>query len=173
MARALAARPQATDLILREEGPKLMLADSCTGRAALGVAMVFGALFVGPAVNAQAVESEELDDISTNAPVASGPLTGEGACEPLFSVSALDEGELAAVTGREQSALMLANAENTGIVADNEIGDNSITGAVNISDNAFSNTSGISMLNVNTGNASAINSSLNVNIQINYDVPAQ
>lgn len=150
-----------------------MSADSCTGRAALSGAMAFSALFAAPAVNAQAVESEELGDISAKALVASGPSAGEGASEPLFGVSSLEDGELAAVTGREQSTLMLANAENTGIVADNEIGDNSITGAVNISDNAFSNTSGISMLNVNTGNASAINSSLNVNLQINYDVPVQ
>lgn len=59
-----------------------------------------------------------------------------------------------------------AQSTNTGVVANNSVGDNSVTGEIKIDQNAFQNLSGLSLLNVNTGNNVAMNSAMNVNISI-------
>ena len=53
------------------------------------------------------------------------------------------------------------------------MGDNNITGNVSVTDSAFQNVSGISMVNFNTGNNSSINAAMSVNLQINYAAPGQ
>lgn len=91
----------------------------------------------------------------------------------LFDAAPVAEATLAATTGREQANWLNATSTNTAVVADNTVGDNSVTGAVNISDAAFQNGSGISMINFNTGNNSSINAAMSVNLQINYANPGQ
>lgn len=83
-----------------------------------------------------------------------------------FAAIALSEATLGKIAGREDSA-QISYSQQTSQVSRNSIGDNSRTGDALISDNAFQNLSGLSILNVNTGNNVAINASMNVNIAIN------
>ena len=82
-----------------------------------------------------------------------------------FAATALSEDALGTVAGREdtnQTALANLNAG----VSNNSVGSNSTTGDAKISDNAFQNLSGLSILNINTGNNVAINAAMNVTISI-------
>jgi len=90
----------------------------------------------------------------------------------LFSLVTLWAAELAATTGRENNLWMSASANNHAVVSDNHVGDNNVTGNVNVTDSAFQNVSGISMVNFNTGNNSSINAAMSVNLHINYAAPA-
>lgn len=90
---------------------------------------------------------------------------GKSAAAP-FAVTALGDDALGGIAGREdvnQNAVANLNAG----VSRNSVGDNSTTGDAKIADNAFQNLSGLSILNVNTGNNVAINAAMNVNISIN------
>ena len=82
-----------------------------------------------------------------------------------FGASALDDGTLQAIAGREDTQ-QAATANQTAGVSRNTVGDNVRTGDAQISDNAFQNMSGLSILNVNTGNNVAINAAMNVNISL-------
>ena len=82
-----------------------------------------------------------------------------------FGASALDDGTLQSIAGREDTQ-QAATANQTAGVSRNTVGDNVQTGNAQISDNAFQNMSGLSILNVNTGNNVAINAALNVNISL-------
>lgn len=85
----------------------------------------------------------------------------------LFDAGPIGEDALAQVSGREnRPTWQSANAESNATVKDNSVGNNSPTGALAVSDSAFQNVSGISMVNMNTGNASSINASMNVNLSI-------
>ena len=103
------------------------------------------------------------DAPATPAPPAAAPAA------PLatpFAAPALAEDALGAIAGREdtnQTALANLNAG----VSHNSVGANSTTGDAKISDNAFQNLAGLSILNVNTGNNVAINAAMNVTISIN------
>lgn len=91
----------------------------------------------------------------------------------LFAGAAVSESVLAETHGREQVNWLHAISENSAIVANNEVGNNSVTGTVNVSDHAFQNVSGIAMVNFNTGNNSSINAGMSINLQINYAQPGQ
>jgi hypothetical protein len=91
----------------------------------------------------------------------------------LFAMAPVTENLLASANGREQVNWLNATATNTAVVTDNHVGDNNVTGSVNVSDSAFQNVSGISMVNFNTGNNSSINAAMSVNLQINYAAPGQ
>lgn len=82
-----------------------------------------------------------------------------------FGASAIDEGSLRTVTGREDTT-QVAHANQVAGVTRNSVGDNSVTGDARIDGNAFQNMSGLSILNVNTGNNVAINAAMNVNVSI-------
>lgn len=85
----------------------------------------------------------------------------------LFAAAPLAEAVLARSSGREnQPTWQSANAQSNTTVKDNRVGDNSPTGALSVSDAAFQNVTGISMINLNTGNASAINATMSVNVSI-------
>ena len=83
-----------------------------------------------------------------------------------FDGTVLDEGALQDIAGREDVA-QIAQTKNTATVANNSVGNGSMTGEVRIDDSAFQNLSGLSLLNINTGNNVAMNSAMNVNIAIN------
>lgn len=95
--------------------------------------------------------------------------TAPAPAEPivLFDAVPADEDTLARISGREnRPVLQSASSSSNATVANNRVGDGSPTGALSVSDSAFQNVSGISMVNLNTGNASSINASLNVNLTI-------
>ncbi|MDB5684150.1 MAG: hypothetical protein JWM38_1100 [Sphingomonas bacterium] len=85
-----------------------------------------------------------------------------------FVTAPVTEEVLKAVAGRED-VTQIAQAQQAATVTRNSVGDNVKTGEVRISDQAFQHLSGLSLLNVNTGNNVAINASMNVNISL---VPA-
>jgi hypothetical protein len=94
-------------------------------------------------------------DISEQQAVAPAP----------FAPPAVDEDALSKIAGREDTA-QSSYANQVAGVSNNTVGDNVRTGDATISDNAFQNLSGLSVLNVNTGNNVAINAAMNVNIAI-------
>lgn len=83
----------------------------------------------------------------------------------LFAAPVLDDAVLGAIAGRENSRQVALAEQNAG-VANNSVGDNVLTGDAVIDGNAFQNMSGLSVLNVNTGNNVAINAAMNVTIAI-------
>lgn len=82
-----------------------------------------------------------------------------------FATPALTEDALGGIAGREDTGQHALANLNAG-VSNNSVGANSTTGDAKIADNAFQNLSGLSILNVNTGNNVAINAAMNVNITI-------
>ena len=82
-----------------------------------------------------------------------------------FAGKAVEEETLAATAGREDTN-QISTADQVAGVSRNTVGDNSRTGEARISDNAFQNMQGLSILNVNTGNNVAINAAMNVNISL-------
>ncbi|MBC9033917.1 hypothetical protein IAG41_16110 [Sphingomonas sp. JC676] len=91
--------------------------------------------------------------------------TAPAVAEEPFTQAPVSEETLKAIAGREDLT-MIAKAQQTAGVSRNSVGDNVVTGEVRISDNAFQNMNGLSMVNVNTGNNVAINSAMNVAIAI-------
>lgn len=103
--------------------------------------------------------------ISTPAPAADLVQAADPVPALPFGATAIDDGALGAIAGREDvNQISLANS--TAGVSRSSVGDNVTTGDARISDNAFQNLSGLSILNVNTGNNVAINATMNVNIAI-------
>lgn len=96
---------------------------------------------------------------------AANAQTGAAAAPPPFADAPIDENVLGSVAGREDTT-QLANASQVAGVSQNSVGDHVQTGDAKIADNAFQNLSGLSILNVNTGNNVAINAAMNVNIAI-------
>ena len=87
------------------------------------------------------------------------------AATTLFGATAVSETTLQTVAGREDTN-QISQAELAAGVSNNSVGDNVSTGNAQIDGNAFQNMSGLSILNVNTGNNVAINAAMNVNISI-------
>jgi hypothetical protein len=90
--------------------------------------------------------------------------------EDAFQAAPVEDATLQSVAGKADLSLV-AETESTATVTDNSVGDNSTTGEIRVNDNAFQNLSGLSLLNINTGNNVAINSAMNVNIAINPPQP--
>ena len=82
-----------------------------------------------------------------------------------FAAAPIDEAALQSVAGREDTTQAATNEQRAG-VSQNSVGNNSVTGEARIDGNAFQNMSGLSILNVNTGNNVAINAAMNVNISL-------
>lgn len=91
--------------------------------------------------------------------------TAGPAIEATFAAEALDEAALGAIAGREDTR-QAALANQTAGVSQNSVGDNVRTGDARIDGQAFQNMSGLSVLNVNTGNNVAINAAMNVTIAL-------
>lgn len=88
----------------------------------------------------------------------------DDAPRPVFG-AAVDDATLQQVAGREDTT-QISRAEQVAGVSRNSVGDNSVTGTAQIGGNAFQNMSGLSILNINTGNNVAINAAMNVNIAL-------
>jgi hypothetical protein len=85
----------------------------------------------------------------------------------LFDSPAVSESTLQTIAGRED-VTQVSQADLAAGVSRNSVGDNSTTGTAQIDGNAFQNMSGLSILNVNTGNNVAINAAMNVNVSISH-----
>lgn len=96
---------------------------------------------------------------------AAGTTVKVEATAGIFRAQAVSEATLKTIAGREDTNQISQAKLNAG-VSQNSVGDNSITGTATIDGNAFQNMSGMSILNVNTGNNVAINAAMNVNISI-------
>jgi len=108
-----------------------------------------------------------LTPLAAQAQEAPASAPGAGETADLFAAAPLAEAALARISGREdRPTWQSASATSNSSTRDNQVGDNSPTGALAVSDSAFQNMSGISMVNMNTGNASSINATLNVNLSI-------
>jgi len=102
---------------------------------------------------------------TAQAQVAPSAAPQSGVASTPFENAAIGDDALQAIAGREDHA-QISTANQTAGVSRNSVGDNSSTGDARISDSAFQNLSGLSILNVNTGNNVAINAAMNVNISI-------
>lgn len=106
-------------------------------------------LLAGP-VAAQSIMVPE----DSNATVGHAPFQG--------SVLVADEA-LEKATAREDLSLV-AQSQQTSTVSNNSVSGTSTTGDINLSDNAFQNATGMTIINANSGNNVAMNASVNVNI---------
>ncbi len=102
------------------------------------------------------------------AAVASPALAEEAkpADKPVFAeATPVAEGKLAKIAGRED-VNQVTQSDQANSVGNNSVGDNSNTGTIEISDNAFNNMNGMTILNANTGNNVAINAAIQLNIAL-------
>lgn len=98
-------------------------------------------------------------------PALAGDPPKPEAANPLFSGKTVSPVDLSRIAGREDTT-QVSQAEQNATVTRNSVGDNAVTGSSTLDGNAFQNMSGLSILNVNTGNNVAINAAMNVNISI-------
>jgi len=83
-----------------------------------------------------------------------------------FASAAVSDDVLGKVAGREDTAKLIANANQQNTVANNSVTGNSVTGDVAIDGNAFQNLQGLAVISANSGNNVAINSAMNVTINL-------
>lgn len=116
---------------------------------------------------AGAAPAAALAQTDPNGSTAASPVEGASApvAESPFGGGPVADEALQRIAGREDLN-QIAQSRNTSTVANNSVGNNSTTGDARIADNAFQNLSGLSLLNVNTGNNVSINASMNVTIAI-------
>jgi hypothetical protein len=91
--------------------------------------------------------------------------TGDGN-QAAFSATAVTDGDLGKAAGREDTGAMIASATQRNTVANNSVTGNSVTGTVEIDGNAFQNLQGLAVISANSGNNVAINSAMNVTINL-------
>ncbi|GGB39371.1 hypothetical protein GCM10011380_31080 [Sphingomonas metalli] len=95
-----------------------------------------------------------------------GPATGQEVAAAGFEASALTETDLGAIAGREDHGTQIAQADQRNTVQNNSVTGNSTTGTVTIDGQAFQNLSGLAVISANSGNNVAINSAMNVVINL-------
>lgn len=140
----------------------------CHGRIVSGgfLALVF----------ALPLQAQQIEDVPIAPPpvdmVGSHDRTPEQGVQSAASETALfgaaetvSEVQLRKIAGREDTN-QASYAVQTAGVSSNSVGDHVTTGTAEISGQAFQNMSGLSILNVNTGNNVAINAAMNVNVSI-------
>ena len=91
--------------------------------------------------------------------------TGDGD-QAAFAATAVTDGDLGKAAGREDTGAMIASATQRNTVANNSVTGNSVTGNVEIDGNAFQNLQGLAVISANSGNNVAINSAMNVTINL-------
>lgn len=82
------------------------------------------------------------------------------------TAATLGDGDLGSVAGKEDVGAQIASADQRNTVSNNSVTGNSTTGAVRIDGNAFQNLQGLAVINANSGNNVAINSAMNVTINL-------
>ena len=99
-------------------------------------------------------------------PVPASVSPAAAAGHAAFAGSAISDADLGQVAGREDTGAMIAAADQRNVVANNSVSGNSVTGDVVIDGNAFQNVQGLAVISANTGNNVAINSAMNVTINM-------
>lgn len=108
--------------------------------------------------------AQDASGASRAATVATSPAPAAPQAAP-FAAAAIDDEALQSIAGREDTK-QIAVSDQAATVARNSVGDNATTGEARVDGNAFQNMSGLSILNINTGNNVAINAAMTVNISI-------
>ncbi|MFM9977985.1 MAG: hypothetical protein ACKVOP_08075 [Sphingomonadaceae bacterium] len=88
------------------------------------------------------------------------------ATDAFAGIETLAETDLSAIAGREDSGTLIASATQRNTVSNNSVIGQSTTGAVQIDGNAFQNLQGLAVISANSGNNVAINSAMNVTINL-------
>jgi hypothetical protein len=96
-------------------------------------------------------------------PPASNSAPAAAAASPAPFGAALDEGTMGKTTARADTSL-IAQSQQTSNVSHNSVTGNSVTGTINIADNALQNANGLVLMNNNTGNNVSMNGAMTVNI---------
>lgn len=118
-------------------------------------------LIAGLATAAPALAQDHVtpaDTATAAAPIGADAAFGNGAV--------LADTDLGTVTGREDRGTQIAAADQRNTVSNNSVTGNSVTGSVTIDGQAFSNLSGLAVISANSGNNVAINSAMNVVINL-------
>lgn len=122
-----------------------------------------------PAIRRPSFFQDSVSDIAMKMISRIGMITvallSSGAASAQEFTAPIDDQALERIAGREDTAL-IAESHQVATVTDNRVGNNVRTGDVRISDNAFQNLSGLSVISANSGNNVAINSSMNVNVTL-------
>ena len=127
---------------------------------------VLSACAITLALCAVPAAAEEVEKAAETAESTAQTVPSETEAPAVFAdAKVVEERQLAAIAGRED-VNQFTNADQNNAVKGNNVGDNSVTGQINISDQAFSNTNGFVVLNANTGNNVAINASIQVNVAL-------
>ena len=108
-----------------------------------------------PALAQEVLAQEQAASVSAD---AGAPAFADGAI--------LADTDLGAVAGREDRGTQIAAADQRNTVSNNSVTGNSVTGSVTIDGQAFSNLSGLAVISANSGNNVAINSAMNVVINL-------
>lgn len=80
--------------------------------------------------------------------------------------AAITETELSRIAGREDRGAQIAAADQRNTVQNNSVTGTSQTGIIAIDGNAFQNFQGLAVISANSGNNVAINSAMNVTINM-------
>ncbi len=115
------------------------------------------------ACSAPAASAQQAPTSTAAAPAALGDAPAAGAFDAAASV---DEADLQKVTGRENLGAQIASATQRNTVSNNSVVGTSTTGAVQIDGNAFQNLQGMAVISANSGNNVAINSAMNVTVNL-------
>jgi hypothetical protein len=115
---------------------------------------------------AAAIAFRAADARAQTAPVAVPAAPQAIADQPAFAAAPVPDGDLGKATGREDTGTMIASATQRNTVANNSVIGNSVTGDVQIDGNAFQNLQGLAVISANSGNNVAINSAMNVTINL-------
>ena len=114
---------------------------------------VIAMAFIGPAAFAQQAPAKSAEQAS----VADGAFG---------SSAVIAEADLGGVTGREDTGAMVASATQRNTVSNNSVVGTSTTGNVRIDGNAFQNLQGLAVISANSGNNVAMNSAMNVTVNL-------
>ncbi len=98
--------------------------------------------------------------------IAGAGLESGSANHAFAGAPAIADGALAQVAGREDSGTQIAIANQRNTVSGNSVVGRSVTGNVAIDGNAFQNLQGLAVISANSGNNVAINSAMNVTINL-------
>ena len=104
--------------------------------------------------------------VTTAAPAPAAPVPDASADGAFAATAPVDEADLQKVTGRENLGVQVASATQRNTVSNNSVIGTSTTGAIQIDGNAFQNLQGLAVINANSGNNVAINSAMNVTINL-------
>ena len=104
--------------------------------------------------------------LAQEVPVARKVVEADPAPVDAAFAGALAEADLGKVTGRENLGAMVASAAQRNTVANNSVVGTSMTGNVQIDGNAFQNLQGLAVISANSGNNVAINSAMNVVVNL-------